>query len=102
MAWPATCVTPAANGTPRWCAGPVDWHHLARSTCHERHGRVHTVAAQRPVITPAPRRARLTRVRLVRRCADVAARDVAVERVPAFASKNNLLSRFSKLIFSIF
>jgi hypothetical protein len=33
---------------------------------------------------------------------DVAARDVAAERVPTFASKNNLLSRFSKLIFSIF
>jgi hypothetical protein len=32
----------------------------------------------------------------------VAARDVAAERVSAFVSKNNLLSPFSKLIFSIF
>jgi hypothetical protein len=29
-----------------WCAGPVDWRHLARPTCHERHGGVHVVAAQ--------------------------------------------------------
>jgi hypothetical protein len=28
-AWPTTCVTPAANGAPRWCTGPVDWRHLA-------------------------------------------------------------------------
>jgi hypothetical protein len=41
------------------------------------------------------------RVRHVRRSADVAVRDIAAERVLAFASKNNLLSRFSKLVFSI-
>jgi hypothetical protein len=27
-------------------APPVDWRHLARPTCHERHGGVHAVTAQ--------------------------------------------------------
>jgi hypothetical protein len=61
-----------------WCAGPVDWRHLARSTCHERHGGVHADATQRPVVTPAPRRACPTRVRHVRRRFDVAAHDIAL------------------------
>jgi hypothetical protein len=73
-----------------------------RPTFHERHGGARAVAAQRPVVTPAPRRACPTRVWHVQQRADVAARDVAAERVPAFASKNSLLIRFSKLIFPTF
>jgi hypothetical protein len=84
------------------CAGPVDWRHLARSTCHDRHGGVHADAAQRPMVTPVPRRARLTRVRHVRRSTDVAARDVAAERAPAFQGYFNLLNRFSNTIFAKF
>jgi hypothetical protein len=37
-AWPATCAAPAANGAPRAVHRPVDLRHLARPTCHERHG----------------------------------------------------------------
>jgi hypothetical protein len=73
-----------------------------RHTCHERHGGARVVATQRPVVTLVPRRARLTRVRHVRRRADVAARDVAAEHAPVFARKNSLLIRFSKLIFFTF
>jgi hypothetical protein len=36
--WPATCVAPAANGAPRAVRRPVDRRHLARPTCHGRHG----------------------------------------------------------------
>jgi hypothetical protein len=49
-----------------------------------------------------PRRARPTRVRHEWWRAEVAARDVAAERAPTFASKNSLLIWFSKLIFSTF
>jgi hypothetical protein len=62
----------------QWRAGPVDWRHLARSTCHERHGGVHADAAQQPLVTPAPRRARPTWVRHIRRRSDMAAHDVAL------------------------
>jgi hypothetical protein len=98
----ATCVTPAANGAPRAVRRPVDWRHLARSTCHGRHGVVPAVAAQRPVVAPAPRRARQTWVRHVRRRADVAARNVAAKRAPAFRGIFNLLNQFSNTIFSKF
>jgi hypothetical protein len=37
-AWPATCAAPAANGVPRAVRRPVDQRHLARPTCHGRHG----------------------------------------------------------------
>jgi hypothetical protein len=84
------------------CAGPVDWHHLARSTCHDRNGGVHADAVQRPVVTLVPRRAHQTRVQHVRRSADVAARDIAAERAPAFQGDFNLQNRFSNTIFSKF
>jgi hypothetical protein len=97
------------RASPRWqmarrgrCAGSVDWRHLAQSTCHDRHGGVHADTAQRPVVTLVPRRARPTRVRHVWRSADVAARDVAVERAPAFQGDFNLLNRFSNTISSKF
>jgi hypothetical protein len=45
-AWPATCATPAANGAPRVVRRPVDQRHLARPTCHGRHGLVPAGAAQ--------------------------------------------------------
>jgi hypothetical protein len=45
-AWPATCAAPAANGAPRAVRRPVDQRHLARPTCHERHGCAPTGAAQ--------------------------------------------------------
>jgi hypothetical protein len=97
------------RASPRWpmarrgrCVGPMDWRHLARPTCHDRHGGVHADAAQRPVVTPAPRRARPTRVRHVRRSTDVAACDVAAERALAFQGDFNLLNRFSNTIFSKF
>jgi hypothetical protein len=59
-----------------------------------------TVAAQRSMVTPAPQRAHLTRVRCVRRLADVAALDVAAERAPTFPSIFNLLIQFSNTFFS--
>jgi hypothetical protein len=96
------CVAPAANGAPRAVRQPVDWRHLARSTCHERHGGAPAIAAQRPVVTLVPRRAHPTRVRHVRRLADVAARDVAAERAPAFQGIFNPLIQFSNTIFSEF
>jgi hypothetical protein len=37
-AWPAMYAAPAANGSPRAVRRPVDQHHLARPTCHGRHG----------------------------------------------------------------
>jgi hypothetical protein len=37
-AWPATCAAPAANGAPQAVRRPVDQRHLARPTCHGRHG----------------------------------------------------------------
>jgi hypothetical protein len=58
--------------------------------------------SQRPVVTPVPRRARMTRVRHVRWRADVAARDVAVEHAPAFQGIFNSLIQFSNTIFSEF
>jgi hypothetical protein len=91
MAWPATCAAPAAIGTPRAVRRPVDWRHLARSTCHGRHGGAPTVAAQRLMVAPMPLRARSMRVRRVRRLADVAALDVAAERAPAFPANFNSL-----------
>jgi hypothetical protein len=81
------------------CAGSVDWRHMAPSTCHGRHGGVHVGAAQRPAVTPAPRRARPTRVRRVRRRTDVAARDVAAERAPAFPGQIQFAERFSNAIY---
>jgi hypothetical protein len=84
------------------CAGPVDWRHLARLTCHGRQGRVPAVAAQRPVVAPAPRCAHPTRVRHVRRCADVAARDIAAKRAPTFQGDVNSLNQFSNAISSKF
>jgi hypothetical protein len=101
-AWPAMCVPRRLMARRGWCAGPVDRRHLARPTCHERHGGVHAVAAQWPVVTPAPRRAHPTWVRHVRQSADMATRDITAEHAPTFTSKNNLLSRFSKFIFSTF
>jgi hypothetical protein len=80
------------------CAGPVDWRHLALSTCHGRHGGVHADAAQRTAVTPVPQRARLTRVRRIRRRADVAARDVEAERAPAFPRQIQFAERFSNAI----
>jgi hypothetical protein len=47
------------------------------------------------MVAPAPRRARLTWVRRVRRLADVAAHDVAAERVSAFQGVCNSLVLFS-------
>jgi hypothetical protein len=38
----------AVGGAP----GLVDWSHLASSTCHRRHGRVHAGIAQRLAVTP--------------------------------------------------
>jgi hypothetical protein len=35
---PTTCAAPAANGAPRAVRRPVDRCHLARPTCHGRHG----------------------------------------------------------------
>jgi hypothetical protein len=84
------------------CARLVDWRHLARSTCHGRHGGVPAVATQRPVVAPAPRRALLVRVRHVRRRADVAARDVTAERAPAFQGDFSSLTQFSNPISSKF
>jgi hypothetical protein len=101
-AWPATCVAPAANGAPRAVHRPVDWRHLARSTCHGRHGEVPVVAAQGPVVAPIPRRARPTRVWHVQWRADVAARDIAAERTPVFQGVFNSLNQFSNAIFSKF
>jgi hypothetical protein len=46
--------------------------------------------AQRPAVTPTPRCARPTWVRRVWRCADMAARDVAAERAPAFRGANSI------------
>jgi hypothetical protein len=37
-AWPATYAAPAAIGAPRVVRRPVDQRHLARPTCHGRHG----------------------------------------------------------------
>jgi hypothetical protein len=48
------------------------------------------------------RRAHPTRVRRVRRLADVPARDVATERAPAFPGNFNSLIQFSNTIFSEF
>jgi hypothetical protein len=42
------------------------------------------------------------RVRHVRRSADVAARDIAAERAPAFQGDFNLLNRFKNTIFAKF
>jgi hypothetical protein len=73
------CASPQQPMARRgWCAGLVDWRHLARSTCHEHHGGVHADIAQQPVVTPAPRHACLTRVRHVRQRSDVVAHDVAL------------------------
>jgi hypothetical protein len=78
MTWPATCVAPAANGVLRVVRrsgglAPPGTAHLPR-----RHGGVHADAAQRPVVTPAPRRAHPTRIQHVRRRSGVAAHDVAL------------------------
>jgi hypothetical protein len=100
MTWPAMCVAMAANGAPRAVRQPVDWRHLARSTCHGRHGEVPAVAAQRPVVTLAPQRAHPMRVRHVRRRADVAVRDITAERAPAFQGVFNSLNQFSNAILS--
>jgi hypothetical protein len=100
--WLAMCVAPAANGVSRVCAGLVDWCHLARPTRHGRHGRVHADVVPRPVVTLTPQRARPTRVPHVWRRADVAVHDVAPGVRSGVREQNNLLSRFSKLIFSIF
>jgi hypothetical protein len=78
-AWSATCVAPAANGAPRAVCRPVDWRHLARSTCHGRHGGGG-----------------------VRPRADVVARDVVAERAPVFQGVFNSLNQFSNAIFSKF
>jgi hypothetical protein len=47
------------------------------------------------MVAPVPRRARPTWVQRVRRLADVAALDVAVERAPAFPANFNSLIQFS-------
>jgi hypothetical protein len=60
------------------CAGEcglATWHHPSG---RGRHAQEHTDAAQGPLDIPAPRRARPTRVRRVRRRSDVAAHDVAL------------------------
>jgi hypothetical protein len=94
------CAALAANGAPRAVRRPVDWRHLERSTCHGCHGEAPAIAAQQLMVAPAPQRARPTRVRRVRRLADVATLDVAAERAPAFSGKNNLLIQISNTFFS--
>jgi hypothetical protein len=54
------------------------------------------------MVAPAPRRARLTRVRRVRWLADVAVHDVTAERVLAFQGFCNSLMQFFNTIFSNF
>jgi hypothetical protein len=44
--WPVTCAALAANGAPRAVRRPVDLCHLARPTCHGRHGCAPVGAAQ--------------------------------------------------------
>jgi hypothetical protein len=44
--WPTTCAAPTANGAPRAVRRPVDLRHLARPTCHGRHGCAPAGAAQ--------------------------------------------------------
>jgi hypothetical protein len=67
---------PMARG---WrCAGEcglTTWHHPSG---RGRHAQEHTGAAQGPLSIPAPRRARPTRVRRVRRRSDMATHDVAL------------------------
>jgi hypothetical protein len=52
------------------------------------------------MVAPAPQHARPTRVRHVRRLADMVAHDVAAERVTAFQGFCNSLMQFSNTIFS--
>jgi hypothetical protein len=54
------------------------------------------------MVASAPRCVHPTRVRRVRRLADVAAHDVAAERVLAFQNFCNLLMQFFNTIFSNF
>jgi hypothetical protein len=45
-AWLAMCAAPTANGAPLAVRRPVDQRHLARPTCHGRHGCALASAAQ--------------------------------------------------------
>jgi hypothetical protein len=87
----------ATGGAPAGGLAPPGAVHLPRpswgsSRCH----------SERPMVAPAPRRACPTGVRRVRRLADVAALDVAVERAPAFPANFNSLIQFSNTCFSEF
>jgi hypothetical protein len=84
----------ATGGAPVGGLAPLGAVHLPRPSRGAP-----AVTAQRPMVAPAPRRARLTRVRRVRRLADVVALDVATESAPVFPGKFQFANTVFKHVF---
>jgi hypothetical protein len=83
-AWPATCAAPAANDAPRTVRRSADQRHLAQPLATDGSSECSRALCSDQLSHQRLGCARTKRVRCVRRVADVAAHDVAPERVSAF------------------